>query len=152
MNTYSNIYLHIIFSVKYRDAVIGKYWKPDLHAYITSVFNAKGHKTIIVGGTCDHVHVLIDYNPSQSIPDMMRDVKQSASLWINASHKTMCKFAWQRGYGVFSYTQSHIPTVKQYIANQVEHHKRENHVQEFEALLRTRHIAFDPKYMPQMPE
>jgi REP element-mobilizing transposase RayT len=151
MNTYSDIYLHIVFSVKYRDALIGKYLLHDLHAYIASIFNAKGHQTIIVGGTADHVHALIRYNVNQSVPDMVRDVKMASSTWINAAHRCMYRFAWQKGYGVFSYSESQVATIRNYIANQEQHHQNVNSVDEFVNILNTRHIKYDSAYLPQPP-
>jgi REP element-mobilizing transposase RayT len=149
MNTYSNIYLHIVFSVKYRDGAIGEHWMPELHAYIASVFKANGHHPIIIGGVDDHVHCLVGYNMNQSVPDMVREVKTSATAWINAGHRTLCKFAWQKGYGVFSYSKSHVEAVKQYIANQAAHHKKETFRDEFVNLLKNRGIYYDEKYLPQ---
>jgi REP element-mobilizing transposase RayT len=152
MNTYSDIYLHIVFSVKHRDALIGKYLLRDLHAYIATIFNAKGHQAIIVGGTADHVHALIRYNINQSVPDMVRDVKMASSTWINAAHLCTFRFAWQKGYGVFSYSENQVPTIRNYIANQEQHHQRVNSVDEFVKILNTRNIKFDPSYLPKLPE
>ena len=151
MNTYSDIYLHIIFSVKYRDAVIGKYWLPSLHAYIASIFNSNGHTPIIVGGVEDHVHALVRYNPNQSIPDMVKEVKKGASSWINTTHQTMCKFAWQKGYGVFSYSRGQIEQVKTYIQNQDAHHHGRNisHIDEFKHILDERGITYNIEYLPK---
>ena len=132
--------------------MIGKYWMPELHAYIASIFNSFGHKTIIVGGMSDHVHALIRYNCNQSIPDMVMRVKKGASQWVNAGHHTMCRFAWQKGYGVFSYSQNQVNTVYNYIKNQEEHHKKKNFVDEFVNLLNTRKIEYDPEYLPTEPE
>jgi REP element-mobilizing transposase RayT len=152
MNTYSNIYLHIVFSVKYREATIADYWRPTLHSYIASIFSGNGHTPIIVGGTADHVHALIAYNPNQSIPEMMRCVKRGASEWINTTHQTLRKFAWQKGYGVFSYAPSQVDVVRHYIENQEAHHRKVSHVDEFAEILRKRAMQFDPHYLPQEPE
>lgn len=149
MNTYTDIILHIVFSVKYRDGVIGKYWKSDLHAYMASVFIANGHHPIIIGGIEDHVHCLIEYNPKQSIPEMVREVKTSATNWINCGHFTMCRFAWQKGYGAFSLSKSHIDQTRRYIANQEQHHHGESFRDEVARILRNRNISFDEKYLPE---
>lgn len=154
MNRFSDIYLHIIFSVKYRDAAIGKYWMPELHSYIASVFNANGHKAIIVGGVEDHVHVLVRYNIAQPVAEIVKAVKQSATAWINAGHHTMCKFAWQKGYGVFSYSRSQIDSVVQYIKNQEQHHHGKNikFVDEFKEILVKRGIEYNDDYLPKEME
>ncbi len=149
MNTYSDIYLHIVFGVKYRDGLIGDQWIENLHSYIASIFKANGHHAIIIGGVSDHVHCLIGYNPRQSIPDMVKDVKVSTTNWINGTNRTMCKFAWQKGYGVFSYSPSQVDAVKKYIANQKKHHRSCSLSEELANMLRVRGVSFDPQYLPQ---
>jgi REP element-mobilizing transposase RayT len=152
MNTFTNIYLHIIFCTKYRDAAIGEYWKSDLHAYIASVINANGHRAIIVGGVSDHIHILLLYNPKQSVSDLVRDVKIESTQWINKMHHTMCRFAWQKGYGVFSYSSSQMETVRRYISNQETHHANVDCINEFKSILKNRGMDFDKQFLPKEPE
>jgi REP element-mobilizing transposase RayT len=131
MNTFTNIYLHVIFSVKYRAAMIEPFGRDSLHAYIASIINAHDHQTLIVGGTSDHVHILLDYNPKRSVSELVKEVKMCSTQWVNNQPYTGCKFAWQWGYGVFSYAANQVDVVKKYISNQEAHHARVSHVDEF---------------------
>ncbi|MDE6487168.1 MAG: transposase [Muribaculaceae bacterium] len=74
-NTYINIYLHIVFAVKYRDACIDGSWRERLYAYISSIFKAKEQFVVKIGGVSDHIHMLISYNAKVPLPDLIRDVK-----------------------------------------------------------------------------
>jgi REP element-mobilizing transposase RayT len=149
MNTYSDIYLQIVFSVKFRGAVIGKDWMPRLHAYIATLINSHGHKSIIVGGVEDHVHILLRYNVNQKIPDLVNKIKHDSTFWVNSQNFIGCKFAWQSGYGVFSYSTSHVDKVKEYIQNQYVHHHvhKISHYDEMRTMLEQRGVQYNPEYL-----
>ncbi len=121
-NTYHQVYLQTDFAVKYRNAVLDKKWRQDLFAVIGNLINETHCKTIIVGGVEDHVHCFLGLKPSVSISELMKTVKSKSSKYINDNKLTLDRFGWQEGYGVFSYSQSHIDAVYKYILNQENHH------------------------------
>ena len=96
-NTYTKIYLHIVFAVKDREALLPPLTQDRVHSYMATVLRDKGHFPVAIGGTENHVHILIDYNLSQPIPDMVRELKTSVTKFINSNHLIPFQFAWQRG-------------------------------------------------------
>lgn len=107
-NAYTQIHIHFVFVVKYRAGIIQASWKKDLYKYITGIVQNKQHKMIAINGMPDHVHVLIGMRPTQSISNLMQDVKANSSKWINEQKLTLTKFEWQTGYGAFSYSKSQL--------------------------------------------
>src|ERR1700712_269279 len=124
-NTYHQIYLQTVFAVKYRAAVIEKDWQQHLFAVIGNLINETNCKTIIVNGVEDHVHCFLGLRPVVSVSELMKTVKAKSSKYINDHSLTPERFEWQEGYGVFSYGQSQINKVYQYVLNQEEHHKKQ---------------------------
>src|SRR5665213_856013 len=114
-NTYHQVYIQAVFAVKYREAVIKKDWKPTLLGVIGKLINETGCKTIIVNGVEDHVHCFIGLKPVISISDLMQIVKAKSSKYINDHKIAEKRFEWQEGFGVFSYSHSHIDGVYKYI-------------------------------------
>ncbi len=146
-NTYTQIHLHFVFAVKYRQALIQQEWKERLYQYITSIVQHFGHKMLVINGMPDHVHLLIGFRPEQSISELMQDVKASSSKWINEKNLTIGKFAWQEGYGAFSYSKSQVPGLIEYIRNQEEHHRKKTFQEEYLNILERLEIPYDPKYI-----
>lgn len=95
----------------------------------------------------DHVHILFGFRPSQSLSDLMQDIKGSSSKWINEKRFIKGKFSWQEGYGAFSYSKSELPKVIQYIRNQEEHHKKRTFIEEYEDLLKEFEIEYDKRFV-----
>ena len=124
-NTYHQIYLQMIFAVKYRKATIDKSWKEKLFGVIGTLINENNCKTIIVNGVEDHVHCLIGLKPVVPISELMKAVKAKSSKYVNDHSLTPHRFEWQEGYGAFSYSQSGVDAVYKYIQNQEEHHKKQ---------------------------
>ena len=150
-NTYTQIHLHLVFAVKYRQRQISPEWKERLYQYLTGIIQKNGHKVIIINGMPDHIHILIGLRPEQSISSLMQDVKASSSKWINEEKFTKDKFAWQEGYGAFSYSKSQIPSLIRYIENQEEHHTKKTFQQEYMEILEELKVPYDPKYVFQRP-
>lgn len=125
-NTYTQIHIHFVFAVKFREALIGSSWKESLYKYMTGTIQNNNHKLLAINGTADHIHILVGLRPSQSISDLMKDVKQSSTKWINENKLVNGRFAWQEGYGAFSNSKSQVSQVIKYINNQEEHHKKNN--------------------------
>ncbi len=145
--TFSQIYIQIVFAVKGRENIIAKQWKEELNKYISGIITNKGQKSIIVNGTSDHVHIFIGLKPSMAIADLVRDVKNNSSNFINEKKFIKGKFAWQEGYGAFSYAHSQIENVYQYIANQEEHHKKKTFKEEYMDFLQKFAIEYNEEYL-----
>ncbi|MES2808935.1 MAG: IS200/IS605 family transposase [Bacteroidota bacterium] len=146
-NTYHQIYLHIIFAVKYRAAVIAKDLQPTVFGMIGNLINETGCKTLTVNGVEDHIHCLIGIKPSVSVSDLMQTVKAKSSKYINDNSLTSQRFEWQEGYGVFSYGQSQIENVYKYIQNQEEHHKKQSFKEEYLEFLHKFNVAYDEQFI-----
>lgn len=148
-NTYHQIYIQTVFAVKYRNAVIKKEWRPKLLGVIGNLINEAKCKTLIVNGVNDHVHCLIGLNPAVSVSELMKIVKAKSSKYINDQSLTPNRFEWQRGYGVFSYSQSHLNNVYNYIKNQESHHKKQTFMEEYLEFLENNKIDYDEQYIFQ---
>ena len=123
-NTYTQIHIHAIVAVKYREAIINSSWQERMHQYITKMVQDNGHKIITVNSMPDHLHLFFGFRPTQALCDLMRIVKGETSEWINKNKFTRSKFNWQEGYGAFSYSRSQVSMVADYIQQQQLHHKK----------------------------
>ena len=108
---YSQIYIHLVFSPRGREACIREEIQKEVYSYISRTITNKQHKSLNVNGMPDHIHILVGLNPAVSISDLVRDIKRSSSLYINSQKLTAKKFQWQEGYGVFSYSRSQLPMI-----------------------------------------
>ncbi len=146
-NTYSQIYIHAVFAVKFRENIITKDWRDNLHKYISGILKQEGVFPLAVGGWLDHVHILYSMPPSKSVSEIMRVIKTNSSKWINEQKYIKGKFQWQEGYGAFSNSKNEIDRVIKYIINQEEHHSQKSFKTEYLQLLRKYEIVFDDKYI-----
>ncbi len=146
-NTYTQIHIHAIFAVQNRISLISKPWEQRLYQYITGIIQNPGHKLLSINGMSDHIHVLFGMRPTQSLSDLMRDIKGDSSLWVNENKFVAGKFSWQEGYGAFSYSKSQIPAVATYIENQELHHRKKPFIEEYKKILQDFEIEFDDKYI-----
>jgi REP element-mobilizing transposase RayT len=146
-NTYTKIYLHLVFAVKNRESLINSKWKDELYKYITGIIQNNGHKLIAINGTANHIHIAIGYRPIQLLPDLMQDIKGSSSKWINENRFAHGKFNWQTGYGAFSFSHSQIDKVVKYIVNQESHHKIKTFKEEYLELLKKYNVQYDDKFI-----
>lgn len=146
-NTFTQIYVHIVFSVKGRQNLIQKSWKDELHKYICGIVNGKDQKVYAIGGMADHIHLLVSIKPTISISDLVRDMKANSSKWINEKQYVVGKFQWQEGFGAFSYGQSQLDIVITYINNQEQHHEQKTFKDEYMELLQRFNIIYDEKYL-----
>ncbi len=145
-NTYTQIHIQFVFAVKYRAALIGKEWKERLHQYMTGIFQGNNHKMLQINSMPDHIHIFIGMRPHQSISSLMQNVKTESSKWVK--EQNLChSFAWQEGYGAFSYAKSQVPDVIRYIQNQEQHHQKENFLDEYRKFLRAFEIQWDERYI-----
>jgi putative transposase len=151
-NTYTQLYIHCVFAVKWRAAMLDTAWDDRLRSYITAIVQNHNHKMLAINNMPDHLHYFVGLNPSQSISDMMRIVKSESSEWINQQGFCKSKFNWQDGYGAFSYSKSQVNQVVQYIHNQQEHHKKVGFIDEYRKMLKDFEVAYDERYIFKEPE
>ena len=146
-NTYSQIYIQIVFVVKRRQNLISKQHREELHKFITGIVTNRGQKMLAVFAMPDHVHLLVGLQPNVSVSDLARDIKAGSSKFINDSKWLNVKFNWQEGFGAFSYAKSQIDNVIKYILNQEEHHRKQTFKKEYLAYLQKLEIDYDERYL-----
>lgn len=146
-NTYTQIYIQIVFAVANRVSLIKESWREELHKYITGIIQNHKHKLIAINSVSDHIHIFIGMKPVQSISNLLQEIKDNSSTWINKKKFVLGKFNWQSGYGAFSYSHSHINNVVKYIQNQPEHHKKKTFRQEYIDFLKKFDVPYDEKYI-----
>jgi REP element-mobilizing transposase RayT len=146
-NTYTQIYIQIVFAVKGRQNLIAKENREELHKYITGIVQNRDQKMLSIFAMLDHIHLLVGIKPSIAISDLVRDIKAGSSKFINDSNWLNEKFNWQEGFGAFSYSKSQIDNVIKYILNQEEHHKKQSFKEEYIEFLQKFDIEYDEKYL-----
>lgn len=146
-NTYSQVYLHIVFAVKGRQNLISAGIREELHKYITGIVTNRDQKLLSIFCMPDHTHILIGLKPSISISDLVRDIKAGSSKFINDKKLIKGKFSWQEGFGVFSYSRSQIDTVIKYIQTQEKHHRKKTFKEEYLEFLEKFKVEYDEKYL-----
>jgi REP element-mobilizing transposase RayT len=134
-DTYTQIHIHIVFAVKFRRSLIGIEWQDELFKYITGIVQNNKHKMLSINCMPDHIHILIGMQPSQSLSDLVQDIKGDSSKWINSKQFINQRFAWQHSYGAFSYSKSQISRVMNYIENQQKHHAKKDFITEYTGIL-----------------
>ena len=146
-NTYTQIYIQIVFAVKGRQNLIAKENREELHKFITGIVTNRGQKLFAVFAMPYHFHILFIIGPTILISDLVRDIKAGSSKFINDNNWINGKFNWQEGYGAFSYSKSSVDSVVKYILNQEEHHKKKKFKEEYLGLLEKFEIEYDQKYL-----
>ncbi|MBA4251644.1 MAG: transposase [Chlorobiaceae bacterium] len=146
-NTYTQLYIHIVFTVAGRQNLIPKQHKDELYKYITGIIQSRKSKLLAIGGMPDHIHIFIGMNPEGGLSDLVRDIKAASSGFIHEKKWLRAKFNWQKGYGAFSYSRSQIQNVCKYIMNQEKHHSKITFKEEHIEMLKKFGIEFDEKYL-----
>jgi putative transposase len=146
-NTYTQLYVHVVFAVRGRANLIDIKWKEELYKYITGIITNKNQKLMIINGMPDHLHILIGMKPDCALSDLVRDIKANSSRWINEKRLVPRKFAWQSGFGAFTVGYSQIPKVVNYILFQEEHHRRKTFQKEYIQFLKANQINFKAEYL-----
>ncbi len=145
--TFTQIYIQVVFSPKGRQNLICKSWKDELHKYMSGIISNKKQKLIIINGMPDHIHLFVGLKPSMSLSDLVRDVKNNSSNFINKNGFVQGNFAWQDGFGAFSYSYSQIDQVYNYILNQEQHHYKKTFKEEYLELLDEFQMDYNEKYL-----
>jgi len=145
--TFTQLYTHLVFAVKYRERLLTEEIQDEVFSYISGIVTNRKHKSIIINGMPDHIHLLIGLNPNDKISDVVGCIKRDSSAFINQKGWFRGKFHWQDGYGAFSYGRSQLDRIYKYIANQKVHHQKRTFRQEYTELLKKFEIEYDEKYL-----
>lgn len=151
-NTYTQIHLQFVFAVKYRDALIKKEWQENSYRYITGIIQQNKHKVLQINGMPDHIHILAGVRPEQSVSSLIQNVKTESTKWINAGKFSRHNFAWQDGFGAFSYDKSQVPDVILYIQNQENHHRKQTFLDEYRQFMDVFGIEWEERYIFTDPQ
>jgi putative transposase len=146
-NTYTQIYIQVVFAVSGRQNLIPTEHKQELHKYTTGIITNQNQKLIAVNSMPDHVHLLIGMKPDMALSSLVREIKAGSSKFINERHWIRGRFTWQEGFGAFSYAHSQLSAVIRYIENQENHHNRRSFKEEYLTLLKRFAIAYDDRYV-----
>ena len=146
-NTYTQIYIHVVFAVEDRQTIIKPEHNDELQKYITGIVSGQKQKLIAINNMPDHLHMLVGIKPDMALSDLVRDVKAGSSKFINEKHWVPGKFSWQEGFGAFSYSRSQLGAVIRYIENQQKHHAKKSFREEYVELLEKFGVEYDPRYL-----
>jgi len=146
-DTFSQIYIQVVFAVRSREALIQSKWEEDLFKYITGIVQKKGQKMLAINGTKDHIHFFIGMKPTCCLSDLVREVKKSTVAYIKEQGHIKSAFYWQEGYGAFSYNHSHLDKVIRYIDKQKEHHQTKTFQEEYRSLLDAFNVEYKNEYL-----
>ena len=146
-NTYTQIYIQVIFAVEGRQNLIAPEHNDELQKYITGIISAQRQKLIAINNMPDHLHLLVGLRPDAALSDLVRDVKAGSSKFINEKRWVVGRFSWQEGFGAFSYSRSQLGTVIRYIENQQKQHAKKSFREEYISLLEKFGVDYDARYI-----
>lgn len=146
-NTYTQLYIQIVFAVEGRQNLIAPEHNDELQKYISGIVSAQKHKLIAINNLPDHLHLLVGLRPDAALSNLVRDIKANSSRFINEKHWVIGRFSWQEGFGAFSYSRSQLGTVIRYIENQQAHHAGKSFREEYTEMLEKFGVEFDPRYI-----
>ena len=145
-NTYSQIFIQVVFTVKRREKLIPRGHKEELFKYITGIVKNHGQLLLQINGVEDHIHILLGIKPSICLSDLVRDIKANSSRFINENGWCPKRFSWQEGFGAFSYSSREVERVSKYIANQEQHHAKKDFQGEYIQLLDDFGVDYNPDF------
>ncbi len=143
----ARLHVHLVFSTKNREPIITDDVRDALHAYRATVLRNLGCAPVLINSMADHAHLLFDLARTVSVSQAVEDVKKASSKWIKTQGPEFAGFAWQSGYGAFAVSESNVETVRGYIANQREHHRKKSFQEEYRQFLERHRIAFNERYV-----
>jgi REP element-mobilizing transposase RayT len=146
-NTFTQIYVQVVFAVNGRESLISPSFKETLFKYIGGTMRNANQKLIAINGMPDHIHILVGLRPTVAISDLVKDIKVASSRFINDKRLVRGRFSWQEGFGAFSYSQSNLSKVALYIENQQSHHARRSFKEEYLSMLKSSQIEYDEQYL-----
>jgi putative transposase len=146
-DSYTNLLYHLVFSTKDRRPLITPDYEVRLYDYIGGTVRKLGGISLALNGTEDHIHLLTKLRPDRALSDVLRELKASATGWMHDVFPALKDFCWQRGYGAFTVSQSHVESVRRYIAGQKEHHAKISFRDEFIEFLKVNGIEYDERFI-----
>jgi REP element-mobilizing transposase RayT len=146
-NTYTQIYIHVVFAVEGRQNLIKPEHNDELQKYIAGIVSGQKQKLIAINNMPDHLHLLFGMKPDLSLSDLVRDVKANSSKFIKEKRWVGGRFSWQEGFGAFSYSRSQLGMVIRYIEDQQKHHAKKSFREEYVELLEKFGVDYDPRYI-----
>ncbi len=146
-NSYIKLYIHIVLVVWGRLKLISASSEEKIYSYIAGTIQKKGHKPILINGMPDHLHILVGMKPSESISDLVREIKKSSNAFINDNRLSRGKFCWQEGFGAFSFSRHDMDSIYNYVLTQKDHHNMNAFKEEYLDLLKKHDISYDEKYL-----
>jgi len=146
-NTYTQIYIQLVFAVKGRQSLINESFRDELEKYICGIIRDKKHKPLAIYCMPDHIHILVGLHPAEAISTLVQQVKANSSGFINDRKFVRERFNWQEGYGAFSYARSQVDAVVKYIANQPEHYRKRTFQEEYLTFLEKFEVEYRPEYL-----
>ena len=144
---FTKMYVHLVLAVKGRENVLSKSIQPRIYEYMSGIITGLKHKSIIINGFTNHVHILFGLNPNKSVSDTVHEVKRCSSIFINGNKLLPGRFSWQDCYGAFTYSRSDIENVYGYIENQESHHAKKSFREEFLSILEMNDVDYDPRFL-----
>lgn len=148
-NTYTQIYIHVIFAVQDRQNLIRPERKEELHRYVTGIITRQGQKLLAIYAMPDHIHIVIGLKPSMALSDLVREIKTGSTNHINENRWMAGRFAWQEGFGAFSYSHSQLRDVISYVQHQEQHHACKDFQHEYREFLERFNVTYDERYLFQ---
>lgn len=146
-DTYSQIFYHVVFAVRNREASIVPELKNELYKYIAGIIENKGQKLFIINGMPDHVHLLLNCKPNMNLSDLVREIKEHSTLFINKKNILRGKFYWQAGFGAFTVSKRDVSMILNYIKNQEDHHGKVSFKDEYISCLKENDVEFKEEYV-----
>ena len=146
-NTYSQLYIQIIFAVKGRQNFIVEPYREELQKYVSGIISEKKQKLYAIYCMPDHTHLLVSMKPDLAISKLTGDIKSNSSAWMKKKFSSFREFEWQEGFGAFSYSKSQSPNVVNYILNQHIHHKKKTFKEEYVEFLERFEVEYNEKYL-----
>lgn len=143
----TKLYLHLIFSTKNRAAFLDDEIRPRVHAYLAEILRSLDSPYVVVGGVVDHVHILFDMGKLHAPVKLVEQLKRESSKFVKTLGSKYCHFYWQRGYGMFSVSPTHLADAEQYVRNQEEHHHKKTFQEEFVGFLKRYGISYDERFV-----
>lgn len=146
-STLTNLLYHIVFSTKNREPIITKPIRADLFKYIGGIIRGEGGTLLEIGGMSDHIHLVVRFKAEPSVATMVKIIKSKLSKWLNEQPKRPGRFEWQRGYAAFTVSVSQLESVRTYVRNQEQHHRRKTFQDELRLLLEKHGVEYDERYL-----
>lgn len=147
MGSFTLLNYHIVFGTKRRERSIKKSFQERLYQFIGGVIRERSGSLTEIGGVEDHVHILVNLPAKTSLSEIVATIKANSSRWINREVSPTRLFEWQKGYSAFTVSYSQTESVRRYIRNQEEHHRRVSFRDEYIAMLQRHEIPFDKQFL-----